>query len=190
MLLPRTKQKLSVEEYEALIDSGVLTENDRVELIDGEIVDKMTIGKAHASCVARLHRIFVQRLGAQKLVFSQSPVELSGSLPEPDLLVLRNDPGEYATARPQPEDVLLLIEVADTSLEFDRDEKLSLYAADGIREYWIVNLRDNQLEVFWDPDRKVGRYRNSCVMRPCDRVVPTCLPELEWDVAEMFLVRN
>jgi Uma2 family endonuclease len=134
-----------------MIDAGILTEDDRVELIRGEIVPKMAIGDAHSACVDRLNFRLSQGIVGQASVRIQNPVILSDSEPEPDVSLARFRPDFYQTGRPRPADVLLLIEVADSTFADDRDVKSPLYAENGIPEYWIVNLNDDTVHVFRDP---------------------------------------
>jgi Uma2 family endonuclease len=142
--------RFTVDQYHRMIDTGVLTEDDRVELIRGEIVPKMPIGDRHVRCVNRLNRL-VTRLTADDIVVSvQNPVVLTDSEPEPDVVLYREsstNPG----VKPRPSQVLLLVEVADATFERDCDEKLPLYAENGLSECWIVNLNDDTVHVFRGP---------------------------------------
>lgn len=158
----RPRHRFSLEEYEQMIEFGILDENDNLELIRGELVQKMTIGDPHASCVDRLIKLFIRLLDDSVVVRSQNPVVVLDSRPEPDvvLAVARDD--DYATRAPQSSDILLLIEVADSSLEYDRTEKLSLYAEAGVGEYWIANIRQQCVEVYRDLQPN-GIYANTRV---------------------------
>ncbi len=141
-------KSFTVEEYERMAETGILTEDDRVELIEGAIVEMTPIGSRHAACVARLTRLFGRLLGDAVIVWVQNPVRLSRySEPQPDLALLRPRPDFYAGAHPEPADVLLLIEVADATLETDRTVKAPLYAKAGISETWIVDLDGGRVEV-------------------------------------------
>ena len=121
--------------------AGILGEDDRLELLEGEIVEMAPIGSRHQSVVDRLTRLFSNRVGDAAVVRVQGPVRLGDdSEPQPDLLLLRRRADFYATAHPGPEDVLLLVEVPDTSTEYDREVKLPLYARHGIAEVWLVGL--------------------------------------------------
>src|SRR3954451_2047015 len=113
--------RYSVDDYEEMIRLGVLTENDRVELIRGEIVAKMPIGRRHLFSVNRLNRIFNRRLGEAAIVSIQNPIVLPDSEPEADVTLLRPRADEYASGKPRPGDVLLLVEVSDSTLNYDRD---------------------------------------------------------------------
>lgn len=146
---------LTVDEYHTMARAGILTETDRVELIDGKIIVMSPIGGPHIECVntlnTLLNRRIVLRSDEEVIVSVQNPVQLSPHQePEPDVALLR--PATRRGSVPRPEDVLLLIEVADTSLAHDRDVKLPRYAAAGIPEVWIVALEEEHLEVYRRPE--------------------------------------
>ncbi len=159
----RVHHRFTVNEYDEMIARGILNENDRVELIRGEIVDKMPIGPRHAACVKRLNALFQLLYRGRWTVSVQDPIAFDDSKPEPDIALLRPREDYYSEGTPQPSDILLVIEVADFSLDFDRDTKAALYAEAGIPEYWIVNLIDNCLEVHRGP-KADGSYAD------CQRV--------------------
>lgn len=138
---------------------GILGENDRVELIHGEIVEKMPIGNAHAACVKRLNQLLIRAVDDQAIVSVQDPIRLNDSRPEPDVALLQPRDDFYAHETPTAHDVLLLIEVADTSLEFDSTIKRELYGQSGIREYWVVDVIAKTVMVFRNPDGS-GHYRS------------------------------
>jgi Uma2 family endonuclease len=154
-LMPTTR--ITVDEYERMVDSGALTENERVELIRGEIVPKMPIGPKHAACLKRLIRLLSRRLGDSAIVGSQDPVRLIDSEPEPDISLVRPRSDFYASGHPRPDDIFLITEVADSSLDDDRNIMRPLYAEAGIAEFWIVNIPEERLEVYRGP-RPDGRY--------------------------------
>jgi Uma2 family endonuclease len=154
-----TRHRFSVGQYEEMVESGILTEDDHVELLRGEVVDKMPIGPAHSACVKRLNRLFQQRIGTAAIIAVQDPIRTSDSEPEPDLALLKPRDDFYSEATPGSEDVLLVVEVSDSTLENDRTLKLEIYAEAGIPEYWIVNLVDNCLEVHRHPSPS-GVYSN------------------------------
>ncbi len=146
------RRKFSVEHYHQMAQAGILTEDDRVELIRGEIVEMSPIGRRHAACVNRLNALFNQRLAQAVIVGVQNPVELDdNSEPQPDLALLRPRPDFYEAGHPRPEDILLLVEVADTTVEFDREIKIPLYAEDGISEVWLVDINAQCLDVYRQP---------------------------------------
>jgi Uma2 family endonuclease len=143
--------RFTVDQYHRMIDTGILTEDDRVELIRGEIVPKMPIGPRHAKCVRRITQAFSDRLRRTALLGAGDPISLADSEPEPDVSLLRPTPDEYESGHPTPADIFLVVEVADTSWDRDFDEKGPLYAENAIPEYWIVNLNDDTVHVFRGP---------------------------------------
>jgi Uma2 family endonuclease len=153
-----SKQLVSPDDYDRMIATGQLTENDRVELIRGEIIEKMAIGPSHSSRVKWFVKHLGPLLGDAAIIGAQDPVRLDDSEPEPDISIVRPRDDLYATGHPRSDDIFLLVEVADSSLEFDRDVKGSMYADAGIREYWIVNLIDDCIEIHRDP--RGGVYRD------------------------------
>ena len=177
-ILP-SSHRFTVEEYHRLGEAGIFSEDDRVELIEGEIIDMAPIGTKHAECVSRLTRLFVR--GVEARVRVQDPILLgSGNEPQPDIAIVRNR--SYATAHPGPEDVLLLIEVADTSLAYDRSTKIPLYARHGIPEVWLVDLAGRAVEVFRQPSAE--GYLNMSRHGPGDQIRPALLEEIEIDPAD------
>ena len=135
-----------------MADAGLLGADDRVELVEGEIIDMAPIGSRNAACVDRLNRLFTTRLSEQVAVRVQSPVRLSDlSEPQPDLALLRHRPDFYAGAHPGPGDVLLVVEVADTTLAWDRDVKVPLYGRAGVGEVWIVDLTAEVVDILKGP---------------------------------------
>lgn len=142
---------LTVKQYEQMGAAGILTENDRVELLNGFLVSKMAPNPPHATALALLLIVFKRLVPDNWFTRVQDPIELDVSLPEPDLVFVRGDPRPFAARHPRPTDISLLIEVADSSLASDRGDKLRAYAANGIVEYWIVNLVDGRVEVYTQP---------------------------------------
>jgi Uma2 family endonuclease len=149
------RRKFTVKQYHQMAEAGILTEDDRVELIRGEIVEMTPIGRRHAACVDRLNEMFILRLAQATIVRVQNPVELDdNSEPQPDLVLLRRRADFYEAGHPQAEDILLLVEVADTTVETDRDVKILLYANSGIAEVWLVDINAQCLEVYRQPSEK------------------------------------
>lgn len=185
MSITSRKKLLTAAEYEALVDEGILSEDDRVELIEGEVVEMTPIGPPHDSRVIRLTHLFTRLLGDRALVGVQTSARLSDfTQPQPDFVILRQREDYYAQAHPGPSDILCLIEVADTSLRFDRGRKGKLYAGYGILDYWIVNLPKNLLEVRRDPGP--DGYASLVTLRRGDRVSLAAFPDLVIDVAELL----
>lgn len=157
---------------------GLLTEDDRVELIDGEIVKKMTTGPRHNACVDRANRALVIGAGDDAIVRVQGSIGLSFlTEPEPDLVLLRPQADFYAKSLPTPRDVLLIIEVADASLAFDRNRKRPLYAEAGVAEFWLVDLTTDTIFVHRDPEGRA--YRTVEPRRRGDAIAPALLPHCE-----------
>ena len=181
----RTQQRYTVDEYEEMVVRGILTERDRVELIRGEIVDKMTMGTPHSTCTRRLIWFLQDHLQKQAFISLQTPIRLPDSKPEPDVSVLRLRQDFYLKADPLPADILLAIEVSDSSLDFDRDVKGPLYAESGIVEYWIVNLNETCLEVHRQPS-PAGTYGEYNVLHSGDTVEIAALPGVSLAVADIL----
>ncbi|MCA1567831.1 MAG: Uma2 family endonuclease [Acidobacteria bacterium] len=150
MSLPEiSKYYFSVAEFERMGEAGVFTKDARLELIEGEIIEMLPIGSRHAACVKFLSRFLNRAIGDIALVSTQDPIRLNDfSEPEPDLALLRLRDDFYRDAHPTPADVLLIIEVADTTLAYDRQVKVPLYAKAGIEEAWIINLSEEQIEIY------------------------------------------
>ena len=149
------KRLFTVKEYDRMAESGVLADNERVELIRGEIIKMSPIGRRHAACVIRLSDIFTRKLGDRILLSVQNPLALDkNSKPEPDVVLLKRKSDCYESGLPQPEDVFLLIEVADSTIDSDRELKIPLYAEDGITEVWLVDINSACIEVYRYPTSK------------------------------------
>lgn len=172
-----TRRAFSVDEYHAMVDAGILTKYDRVELLDGEIIDMVPIGSGHASCVMRLSRMLTEAVGERAIVSVQGPVRLDeASEPEPDLMLLRWQDDFYAAAHPTPADVLLLIEVSDATVALDKNVKLPLYARAAIPEVWIVNLPDRAIEVYSAPAGQ--QYTDSRSIGMDGALSPACFEDV------------
>ena len=152
MSLPLPRRPFTTTEYHRMIEAGILTEDDRVELLDGEIVQMAPIGPRHAACVNRLNAFLSRKAVRSAVVSVQNPVHLDEySEPQPDLALLRLRADFYAQGHPSPGDVLIAIEVADTTVESDRKVKLPSYARAGIPESWLVDLVSDRIEVHTQP---------------------------------------
>lgn len=175
----------TVEEYQRMGETGILGEDDRVELIEGRIVRMTPIGIPHTGAVKELLGLFSELAGARAVLSVQDPVVLGElSEPQPDVVLLKPPRATYRRRHPRPEDVLLLIEVADTSAAYDRDVKAPLYARAGIPEYWIVDVGRDVIEVFRSSSG--DRYASVEERRPGDRISPEALPEVELAVSEIL----
>jgi Uma2 family endonuclease len=170
-----TRWRFTVHDYHRMGEAGILHEDDRVELIEGEIVEMAAIGTRHFSCVNRLTRMLVMGVGEAAVVSVQNPVRLDEHTePQPDLTVIQ--PRDYTESLPLPEDVLLLVEVSDTTLAYDRNVKLPLYARAGIGEVWIVNLPAGTIEQHTDPSDE--GYQRVDHKRGGQKLHPAALPDL------------
>jgi Uma2 family endonuclease len=184
MAVSMQRRVFSVDEYHRLPQAGVLREQERLELINGEILTMTPIGSYHASRVNRLTRVFTRIFGDRVIVQVQNPVKIDNySEPEPDLALLKPQADFYAARLPEPPDVLLIVEVADTSLAYDRDVKLPLYAKQGIPEAWLVNLPNNCVEVFAEPSPQ--GYELHRIFRKGMVTSPT-LPDLQVALTEIL----
>jgi Uma2 family endonuclease len=143
--------RFSVEQYHRMIESGAFTEDDRLELIEGWVVQQMAKGPGHEYAVGQGEELLRARIPAGWHVRNQAPITLTSSEPEPDLTIVRGDRGAYRQRHPVPSEVALVVEVSDTSLDTDR-VKGKTYGAAGIPEYWIINLVDRHVEVYTQPD--------------------------------------
>jgi Uma2 family endonuclease len=177
MVAPPVRRPFTVAEYDRLIAAGILQEDERVELIDGEIVEMAPISIRHAARVNVLSALFLRRVGDLASVSVQNPIQLGErSEPQPDVTLLRRRADHYASALPTAADILLLIEVADSSLEYDRTVKLPLYAQAGIPEVWIVNLAENVIEAHTQPEQ--GAYTHAQRAARGETLTATTLPDL------------
>ena len=164
---------------------GIFSEDDRVELVCGEVIETSPIGKRHAACVARLTQVLTLLLHRTALVWPRSPIRLDDySEPQPDIAVLKPRADFYERALPTPEDVLLVIEVSDTTLDYDRRVKVPLYARAGVPEVWVVNLSDEQVEAHAAPSG--GNYQAAGTYARGDELRSHSLPALRLPVAEVF----
>lgn len=170
-----TRKRFTADEYQRMGQVGILTEDDRVELIDGEIVAMTPIGTRHNASVNRGMRALVRAAGDDAIVQSQGSVRLDPySEPEPDLVLLRPRSDFYSSKHAGPNDILLVIEIAQSSIEYDREVKAPVYAGAGIPEYWLVDLNTDVVWRFSSPER--GTYRSSEQCRRGQSVAPQLLP--------------
>jgi Uma2 family endonuclease len=176
------RRLFTVDEYYEMARVGILKPNERVELLDGEIVPMNAISSPHAWCVTRLSDIFHRQYDRCRVI-AQNPLRLGArSEPEPDLVLVQPDTSE--DRHPGPADAFLVIEVADTSLRTDRGRKRTMYARAGIPEYWIVDLQHDRIEVYREPNR--ARYQTVSLASRGDTVSPLFAPDLEIAVARIL----
>ena len=173
-----TRRKLDVDVYYQMAETGFLAKEDRVELIDGEIIDMAPIGQGHVATVLGLTQALASACGTKAFLSVQNPIRLDRlNVPQPDFALLRPRPDFYATGdRPGPADVLLLVEVADSSLRYDRTVKLPLYARAGIPEVWIVDLKRRVLHAHRRPTE--GEYAEITTHHPGDHLALAAAPDI------------
>ena len=179
------KHPISAEEYLRMGEAGVFAPEARLELIEGEIVEMAPIHPPHAGLVRRLSRLLSQQAGPRAQVSVQAPLVLSDrSVPQPDLALLEPRADDYMGAHPQASDVLLVIEVSDTTLAFDSKIKAALYARCGIAELWVVDVNDRAIHVFREPEE--GGYRVTFTAAAGGCVDCVGLPGVEVGVGTLF----
>jgi Uma2 family endonuclease len=172
-----TKRLFDVDEYHRMGEAGILREDDRVELIDGEIVAMTPIGPRHNASVDRINRRLVTAVGEQAIVRVQGSVRLDRyQEPQPDFALLRPRSDFYASNLPGPADILLIIEISESSVGYDREVKARVYASAGVGEYWLLNLQHRSISRYTEPQghsfRQVQQYG------PGDSIAPEALPHV------------
>ena len=178
-----TRRRFTVHEYHRMAEAGILHEDDRVELIEGEVSEMAAIGGRHFTAVNTLTHLLVRKIGDEAIVSVQNPVRLDeDNEPEPDLAVIRTR--DYRDSLPGPEDVLFLIEVSDTTLSYDRKIKLPLYVRSGIPEVWILDLTDEIVERHTGPSGEI--YRHLERARKGETLASSVLPDLAFDVSAVL----
>jgi Uma2 family endonuclease len=185
MVAERSLRRFDVDEYHWMGRVGILHPDERVELLDGEIVTMCPIGPVHNAEVDILNQRFVIGLAGRAQVRTQGSIRLSRySEPEPDLALLKPRPDFYRNDMARAEDVLLIVEVADSSLASDRSVKLPLYAAAGIPEAWLLDIAAQRLLVHTEPER--GGYKHTRIVGPGDQVAPSAFPDLVLTHTDIF----
>ena len=179
------RRRFTADEYHRMAETGVLRADDRVELVDGEIVEMTPIGSRHAACVDRVMVLLQRCAEGRGILRVQGPIRLDDhSEPQPDLSILKSQADFYASAHPGPGDVILVVEVADASLRYDRDIKVTLYARARIPETWLVDLQMERVEVFTQPTPQ--GYRASRQIRRGEQLISEALPTASLLVDEML----
>jgi len=179
------KYPITVTHFQKMIETGIFDEDEQIELIDGELIAMAPIGPDHSSKTRRLNRQFSQIVGDLALVDMQNPIVLDDhSEPEPDLALLRPSDDFYETANPTAKDVFLLVEVADSSLNYDKKTKIPLYARQGIPEVWLINVPNKQVEIYRNPSPK--GYRQILFPENKESISPTLLPDVSIKVSDIF----
>jgi Uma2 family endonuclease len=179
------RHAVTVEEYFRMGEAGVFGPEARLELIEGEIIEMPPIGSPHAGAVKILNRLFTRQAGDLAVVSVQDPLILGArSAPQPDLALLKPRADSYSKSHPTVEDVLLAVEVADTTLAYDLGTKIPLYARSGVPEAWLLLVQERALRVFRDPAAE--GYRTSFTVARGARVAAGALPGIEIAVSELF----
>lgn len=182
---PPQAYRFTVDEYYKLGEVGILQEDDRIELIDGSLIVTSPIGSRHFAAVNKISRIFIKRLEEKALLSPQNPFILSEySVPEPDIVLCKPRDDFYRDALPRSEDVLLVIEIADFSLRFYQNVKARLFAKTGIKDYSIMNLVRNQIEIHRQPNPDA--YGEVTIKRPGDTVSPLAFPDEIFTVTDLL----
>ncbi len=180
-----TRMRITTDRYQKMVATGVLTKYDRIELIEGEMLNMAPIGPKHATVADRLARLFMLAVHDAAIVSCGRPVNLGDfSDPQPDVMLLKPRLDDYGNAHPNAADVLLLIEVSDSTLTFDQSTKLSLYARYGVSEYWVVDVEGKRIVVYREPAAK-GYVRKLEFSAP-NAISPQAFPDVEVAVREIF----
>ncbi len=179
------KHLTNLDEWKRLGEANIFPPGSRVELINGEIIDMAPIGSNHSGKINRLTQLLVRLVSNQAVVSIQNPVQLGDlSEPEPDLMLLKPNDDFYSSQHPQANDVLLLIEVADSSLKFDQNQKLRLYAMHNISEYWLLNIKDCCIEVYRQPHD--GLYAEKNTLRSGDKITLSQLKNITINISDIL----
>ncbi len=189
-MVTATHRKFTIDEYHRLVDLGFFTENDRIELIRGEIIEMAPKRTPHSVCNSTLFGELYRLLYDRANVRGQEPITLpSNSEPEPDVVIAKKKVDNYLAAYPTVEDIILVIEISDSTLQYDRETKLPLYAEAGINNYWIVNLVQNNLEVYTNPfadNQNNFDYRNKSIFLPNENIKIPNFNDLFLELATVF----
>jgi Uma2 family endonuclease len=178
-------RSLTSADYYQMMESGIIREGEKVELILGQIFTMAAKGTRHTVATSRLLKNLLMLIGEQAIVRCQDPISLPNhSEPEPDIVIARLRSDDYVNSHPAPADIILVIEVADSTIRFDRDTKAPLYAAAGIREYWIVNLIDNRLEIYRQPEGSI--YASIEIITPPRSINLPQFPEIVVPISDFF----
>jgi Uma2 family endonuclease len=179
------RHRFTVDDYEAMVRAGILHEDDRVELIDGEVIEMPPNGPEHQSRIDRHTMLFIRAFGDAVQVRIQGPVRVNGyGQPEPDVALLRPRGDFYQSAHPTPADIFLLIEVSDTTIAYDRRTKAALYGRNSILEYWLLDINQDAVIVHRDPSP--DGYRSVQTLRRGDRIALLTFPDHEFAVADLL----
>ncbi len=189
-MVAATRRKFTIDEYHRLVDLGFFTENDRIELIRGEIIEMAPKRTPHSVCNSQLWKQLYELIGKQAEIRVQEPIILpSNSEPEPDVVIAKKKNDNYISAHPTVADIILIIEISDSTIQYDRETKLPLYAEAGINYYWIVNLVKNYLEVYSNPfvdNQNKFNYRNKTIVLPNENIEIPNFNAMVLELANIF----
>ena len=178
-------KKFTIEDYHKMSDMGIFDYSDHLELIKGEIIQMSPIGSKHASCINKLNRMLNQKLVDEVIISIQNPIKLEDdSEPQPDVVLLKYRSDFYAEEHPKFSDILLLIEVADSSINYDRNVKIPLYAENKINQVWLIDLNEEYLEIYNNPESNY--YRNMQKLSRKDTINLNILSSIEIQVSNLF----
>ncbi len=179
------RHRFTIDEYHRMGEAGIFHEDSRVELIEGDVVHMSPIGTRHTGGVNRLNALFTRRLGSRVVVSVQNPVILDDfSEPQPDLTILAFRSDYYGTAHPRPSDALLMIEVSDSRVSYDRRVKVDLYARKHVRELWLVDVPGDVVDVYRHPT--ASGYREHQHLTRGKRIAPLAFPRVHFRIAEIL----
>ncbi len=185
VITPVRKHLTDIHEWRKLGEANIFPPDSRIELIEGEIIEMAPIGSNHAGHLKRINNLLTILVAGKAIVSIQDPLQLDDlSEPEPDFMLLKPNPDFYSSRHPVTDDVLLLIEVADSSLSFDQNQKLRLYALHNVPEYWLLNLNDNCLEVYRKPKGEV--YAEKTTLYHGDKITLSQLAEITVQISDVL----
>ncbi|MBI2864383.1 MAG: Uma2 family endonuclease [Chloroflexi bacterium] len=185
MVAHLVRWQFTVDDYHRMAQAGILGEDDRVELIEGEVVKMTPIGRRHASCVIRTNETFVKAFNDVAAISVQNPVVLDQyTEPQPDFALLRRQPDFYASRLPTPADVYLLVEISDKTVEADRRVKVPLYAKSHVTEVWLVDVEQETITVYRDPSP--DGYRTARVARRGEHIAPLAFSDRPIAVSDVL----
>jgi Uma2 family endonuclease len=176
---------ITVAEYDRMIEAGIYTKNDPIELLNGEIIEKMPKGPKHTSANSRLVRFFIKLFDEQVIVRAQDPIWLDGiSEPEPYIVLAKWSETEYSEGHPTPADIFLIMEISDTTLAYDREAKAKAYSRNGIQQYLLLNLNNETIEDFREPGEDGYQFKRT--LRKGDLLNLVAFPEVEIKIDDLF----
>ncbi|KAM3114805.1 Uma2 family endonuclease [Phormidesmis sp. 146-33] len=178
-------RRISVQDYHRIAEAGIFRPEERVELLEGQLIKMAAKGTAHSAAVSRVEGLLRTQLGSQALLRLQDPIRLNDySEPEPDIAIVAPDPGYYENHHPIPSEVFWLIEVSDTTLKYDREVKAPSYARSGIVEYWILDVNQRVLHVYRSPSQ--NGYQSEIALAEESQIAPLAFPDCVISVGQML----